>query len=110
MKFRYFVRPRADADVDEIGDYLAKQAGLDTALKFLDEFYRTLGLLCLHPEIGWRSSVPRAGIADVRTFRVSERFEKCLIFYCIGDERIEVLRVLHGSRDLPALFDQEGIE
>jgi plasmid stabilization system protein ParE len=34
MSFGYVVRPRADRDLDEIADYLAGKAGLDTALRF----------------------------------------------------------------------------
>jgi plasmid stabilization system protein ParE len=45
-----------------------------------------------------------------RTFRVSPRFEKQLIFYQPYSDRIEILRVVHGSQDLVELFDNEGID
>ena len=45
-----------------------------------------------------------------RTFRVSTRFERHLIFYQPDSGRIEILRVVHGWRDLQELFDREGFE
>jgi toxin ParE1/3/4 len=33
-----------------------------------------------------------------------------LIFYRVTPTYVEVLRVIHGSRDLPALFERETIE
>lgn len=110
MSFICVVRPRADVDVDEIADYLAEQSSLDTALQFLGDFYRTLGLLREQPQVGWRSSIPRAARIEAGVFRVSEQFERCLIFYRVGEGRIEILRVLDGSRNLPVLFEREGIE
>jgi len=85
VKFGFVVRPRADRDIDEIADYLVEQSGLDTGLRFLQ-------------------------LRSVRTFRVSERFDKFLIFYQPHRDRIEILRVLHGAQDLVTLFQREGVE
>ena len=104
MKFSYVVRPRADRDVDEIADYLAEAAGLDTALQFLSEVYETFGLLATQTNMGWACKVAHPTLAGARTFRVSARFEKYLIFYQPYSERIEILRVLDGSQDLEELF------
>ena len=43
----------------------------------------------------------------MRVFRVT-RFERFLIFYRPAPECIEILRVLHSSQDLDALFAKEG--
>jgi plasmid stabilization system protein ParE len=110
VNFGYVVRPRADQDLDEISDYLAEGAGVDLGLQFLSEVYATFSLLASNREIGWHCHVADRRLAGVRTFRVSERFEKYLIFYQACDDRIEVLRVLYGSRDLAELFRREGVE
>ena len=110
MRFGYVVRPRADRDIDEIADYLAEHAGLDTALRFLLEVYDTFALLATQQNMGWPCRVRHAQLSDARTFRVSARFDKHLIFYKPYSERIEILRVLHGSRDLEELFRKEGID
>ena len=35
---------------------------------------------------------------------MSDRFDEFLIFYQPFNDHIEILRVVHGSQDLPALF------
>jgi toxin ParE1/3/4 len=110
VTFGYVVRPRADRDIDEIADYLAEEAGLETGLQFLSEIYQTFGLLATQRQMGWPCRVYHPQLLTARTFRVSSRFEKHLIFYQAYSERIEILRVVHGSQDLAALFDKEGID
>lgn len=110
MSFGYVVRPKADQDIDDVGDYLAQEAGLDFGLQFLAELYGTFALLASQSEMGWRCNVAHPQLANVRTFQVSSRFHKYLIFYQAYENRIEILRVLHGSQDLLALFKREGVE
>lgn len=110
MSFGYVVRPRADRDIDDIGDYLAEEAGLDFGLLFLAELYETFALLASQREMGWQCKVPHPLLANVRTFNVSSRFSKHLIFYQANKDRIEILRVFHGSQDLLALFERDGVE
>lgn len=40
---------------------------------------------------------------------MSERFADYLIFYRRFEDRIEILRVLHGARDLEGLFGQGDV-
>ena len=54
MKVRYAVKPKADRDLDEYADYLAKSATLAVALRFFTEAYETFALLAKHPSMGWR--------------------------------------------------------
>jgi toxin ParE1/3/4 len=103
------VRPRADRDLDEIADYLAGRAGLDTALRFLQEAYETFALLSVHVDMGWPCRLKHPGVRSARQFRVSESFDKYLIFYQPYEDRIEILRLLHGSQDLEARLSGEGI-
>lgn len=64
----------------------------------------------LSQEVGWHCKVRHPQLMTARTFRVSERFDKFLIFYQPYDDRIEILRVLHGAQDLVALFNREGVD
>jgi len=110
VRFGLVIRPRADQDLDEIGDYLAEEAGLDMGLQFLAEVYEAFSLLASHREIGWPCNVTHPQLMGARTFRVSQRFEKYLIFYQPYQDRIEVLRVLHASQDLDELFGRQGVD
>ena len=107
MRFGYVVRPRADRDIDEIAGYLAEEASLDRALQFLAEICETFALLATQPQMGWLCKVRHPQLLTARTFRVSSRFEKYLLFYQPYSARIEILRVVHGLQDLEDLFHQE---
>jgi plasmid stabilization system protein ParE len=54
--------------------------------------------------MGWRSKVSHVELKTARTVRVSERFSQYLIFYQPFQDRIEILRVVHGAQHLSALF------
>ncbi len=79
-------------------------------LQFLAEVYETFSFLASDREIGWPCNVTHPQLMGARTFRVSECFEKYLIFYQPYQDRMEVLRVLHASQDLDALFGRQGAE
>jgi plasmid stabilization system protein ParE len=59
--------------------------------------------------MGWRSRVRYSGLEALRLFRVIG-FERILVFYRPLDEGVEILRVVHGSRNLRALLRREGLE
>jgi toxin ParE1/3/4 len=105
---RYAVLPKADEDLDNIADYLIEQEDLELGIRFLVAAQETFALLATQPEMGWKAKLNNPALASVRVFRVSG-FEKVLFFYRPGRERIEILRVLHGSQDLEALFEKEGL-
>jgi toxin ParE1/3/4 len=78
-----------------------------SARRFLEAVDHALAMLLDMPEIG----APRhhGGIEGLRMWRVRS-FERHLIFYRPVADGIEVIRVLHASRDLAALLDEESEE
>ena len=106
---RYTIRPRADQDLDEQAYYLATHASPDTGHKFLLAAHETFSLLATQPRMGWLCRVRHPALAPLRVFRVSG-FEKVLVLYRPLPDSVEILRVVHGSRDLNALLRREGIE
>ena len=105
---RYVVLPKADQDLDSIADYLADHGGLDVGLRFLAAAEETFALLAAHPGMGWKSKLTHPALSSVRVFMVSA-FENTLVFYRPESDCVTILRVLHGSRDLEALFEREGL-
>lgn len=70
----------------------------------------TFALLATQPDIGWRSRLKRPELKQLRVFRVKE-FERILILYLPLLDGVEILRVIHGSRNLQALLSRrEGLE
>lgn len=109
MVTRRILRQRPSlVDLDEAADYLRQQGGPPLAIRFLREVDATFQRLAAIPGIGAHYEPHDPLFRDVRVFPVS-RFKKYLIFYRSIDGGIEVLRVLHGARDIPG-FLAEGLE
>jgi toxin ParE1/3/4 len=100
---RVLVKPKADRDLDSYADYLARKAGLEVALRFLDAAHDVFALLATQPQMGWPSRLKHPQLKSLRVFRVAG-FERMLILYRPLREGVEILRVVHGSRNLQALF------
>ncbi len=55
----------------------------------------------------WESNNPH--LAGLRVWRV-EGFEKHLIFYRATDDGIEVVRVVHGARDISSVLESGRLD
>ncbi len=69
------------------------------AARFIDAFKSSVELLSQMPEIG--RARPDLGALEIRSWRV-KGFRRYLIFYEALPDRVRLLRVLHGARDLQA--------
>ena len=61
------------------------------------------------PGIGKPSRFSNPTLADIRQYSI-KGFGRYLIFYRATDSGVEILRVLHGARDLSAILDEESQE
>jgi toxin ParE1/3/4 len=95
-------RPRATRDLDETASFIAQDSP-DAAFRFLEAAERAFGQLAGTPGLGgvWETDDPR--LAGLRVWPIPG-FEKYLVFYRPADDGIEVIRVLHGSRDIDSLL------
>jgi toxin ParE1/3/4 len=109
MKTRTTVFSRkALEDVSEITLYIAS-GSLRAAEGFreaLEHAYSTLEGL---PHIGALRSFGHPRLFDVRMWPIP-KFEKYLLLYRVHADTIEIVRVVHGARDLPALFEEDETE
>ncbi|MGH9440059.1 MAG: type II toxin-antitoxin system RelE/ParE family toxin [Terriglobia bacterium] len=80
------------------------QSSEDAAQRFLRSAEETFQLLASQPEMGKLAEHRSPLLAGVRRFPVKD-FPKYLIFYRPIRDGIEVVRVIHGARDIPALFE-----
>jgi toxin ParE1/3/4 len=85
--------------------WYAENGGVELADKFLTAVEATLDLLQLHPEIGFATACAKLELAGMRRFPAGESFDKILLFYLPCADGIDLVRVIHGSRDLPSLFE-----
>jgi toxin ParE1/3/4 len=89
-------RPRAKADIVEIWGYIAEDSE-ERADAFIDAIDQKLHTLAELPNIGRSRSELAEGL---RSFP----FGRYVIFYLVIPAGIEVVRVLHGARDIDTIF------
>ena len=100
------IRPQARHDLVEIADFIA-HGSLEAAERFLDATKAAFALLAEMPEMGTRCQFNNAEAIGIRLWSI-RGFENHLVFYRPTNAGIEVVRVLHGSRDIPALFADDA--
>ena len=93
---KLIIRPLAEQDLDEIWDYIAVGSS-SQAEKVLRHIYAKLGILAHNPYMGRAREELEIGL---RSFPV----RKHVVFYLPLPDGIEVVRVLHGSRDIQDIF------
>lgn len=92
-------RPRAKADLVEIWDYIANDSET-RADALIDSISRKFAILAEIQNIGrFRGELG----ANIRSFPVG----RYLIYYQPVQDGIEVVRVLHGARDLENTFGDD---
>jgi toxin ParE1/3/4 len=99
-------RPLANRDLVTIFRHYAWEAGLRVADRFFIEAEATLNRLAGMPGMGTRYDSEDPLYADLRYFPVS-RFRTYVVFYRPIPDGIEVLRVLHGARDIASILAGE---
>ena len=90
---------QAELDLDQIWDYVAHESGSDEiarrqVLSIADRFF----LLARHPYLG------RPRDYDLGAGRRSYPVDRYVIVYRIDGQNVLILRVIHGSRDIQAMF------
>lgn len=94
----YLLTPAADADLEEIWQYVLGSGGVSRADTLEDELRAAMQRLGAFPDMGHA----RDDLADerLRIWTVSG----LLIVYRPETRPVQVIRVLHGARDIQALM------
>jgi toxin ParE1/3/4 len=92
-------RPLAKIDLADIWDYIAEDTE-SRADAFIDAIDQKFNVLAEQPAMGR----PREELAEgLRSFPIGQY----IIFYQTVPGGIEIVRVLHGARDLGAIFNSD---
>jgi len=100
-------RPRARLDLLEQFVYFSEEANVALAERYYAAVDQTCSMLVNQPHAGVLYDSGVAQLEGLRRFPV-HGFESYLIFYLPHPEGMDVIRVLHGARDIDSLFAQEG--
>jgi toxin ParE1/3/4 len=98
--------PAARRDVDAIAAFIAED-NPEAAFRFLEAIEKSYQTLAEMPEMGAPRPFGGSALAGLRMFPVRD-FPTYLVFYRPTEDGIEIVRVLHGARDLSAILDEEG--
>ncbi len=94
---RFRLSLQALADLQEIEDYISRD-NPDAAENLLLTIDEKCQLLAQHPGIGF-------GRSELRPYLRSFAVGNYVIFYHPTGDEIEIVRVLHGARDVPKFFE-----
>jgi plasmid stabilization system protein ParE len=96
------IQPRADGDLEVAGDELDRwQPG--TAARFVAQLNDALARLEQLPRLAGKYEPESPDFPDLRVYPIPRDFGY-LVFYQPTADGISVVRVLHRSRNLPAIF------
>jgi toxin ParE1/3/4 len=99
MASAYRLAPAVRDDLDTIWEYIAEH-NPTAAAKWLAEVQRIFALLANNPLMGRARNELMSGLRSVPVGRY-------LVFYQPVESEevaVEIIRVLHGARDLPSIF------
>jgi toxin ParE1/3/4 len=96
---RYRLTAQAEGDLDDIWSYIASNS-VDAADRVVARIIQRFPSLAQMREIGRSRDELASGL---RSFPVREY----LIFYRLISDGVEILRVIHGSRDIPSEMERD---
>lgn len=90
------IRPAAYADIDAIAGYI-RQDNLSRAASFIEELTDKFTTICERP-----LSFPARD--EIYLGLRSALHGRYLILFFVSDRAVDIARVIHGARDMEALF------
>jgi toxin ParE1/3/4 len=94
---KHRISPRASADLIEIWSYIADDS-VANADAFIDRLYQSIQALARQPGLGRHREELAPGLHSIP-------FGRYIIFYRAVTGAIEIVRVLHGARDIESIFE-----
>lgn len=97
------VHPAADRDLDAALSFLLREGAPAAALQLLEELEAALSRIAGRPAIG----SPRYAhlLPGLRFWKM--RRHEYLVFYVVQPDFVDVLRILHAKRDIPAALGED---
>lgn len=93
-----YQRAAARNDLVEHFVYLAENAGLNVAERFLANAQASFNDLAEQPKMGAQLKLKNPAMSGMRKWRVKD-FDNHLIFYISRQDGVSIVRVLHGAMD-----------
>ena len=108
MKLKPVVpREQANQDVDDAVAYYLEEGAASVALDFIDALEQAYTHIGRHPGTGSPRYGHELNLAGLRSWTLSRY--PYLVFYIERPDHIDVWRVLHGQRDIPAWMQDPDV-
>jgi plasmid stabilization system protein ParE len=91
-------------DQEETIDFYTNHEGPDLAIRYFHALKRAFSLLVVKPHLGTARGFRIAELDGVRWLPLASPFQKHLVFYRATRETVEVIRVLHASRNIEEIL------
>ena len=101
------IREAARRDLVDHFVYLAENAGMEVAERFLERAESSFGVLADQPLMGAPLPLKHADLAGLRKWRIKD-FDNHLIFYQPRHNGVSIARVLHAASDWWTLLGLNG--
>ena len=106
MKLKPIIpRELANRDVDDAIDHFLAEGSEIAALGFVDELEQAYAYISRHPATGSPRYAHELNLPGLRSWSLKRHPH--MIFYMERNDHIDVWRVLHGKRDIPARLQLE---
>jgi toxin ParE1/3/4 len=102
MSYEIRKKPEAERDIEECFVYIGED-NLDIALRFLMAVEESIDEIGRNPYIGANREFKSLQNINLQMLLV-KNFSNYQIYYSIDVKTIEIIRVLHGARDLENIF------
>jgi len=103
---RLIIRPAAVEDLEELAVWLGNESPA-AAGRFLENCRKEFDRLAEMPHLGRLRQFTNPRAAGIRSWAITG-FPNHLIFYRPVDNGAEILHVLHGARDIDAIFERNA--
>jgi plasmid stabilization system protein ParE len=89
------------ADFENLFAWYVGRAGVEVAWRFQIALDASLVKLSIRPDLGRLRHFRHPILSGLRSFPVEPPFGDLLIFYRATDETLDLVRLMHGARNLP---------
>lgn len=103
MTRKLLIRPQAIIDLDDQALHIAVDS-IEAGLRLYVAAHAAYARLLDMPELGARRRLEKPDLVGLRMWPIPD-FPNHLIFYRPVDDGVEIVRVLHASRDIPATLE-----
>jgi toxin ParE1/3/4 len=102
---RLLLHPKIEDDLLEIWSFIAAD-NPEAAERVVSAAYRTFEMLAQNPKLGSRARLKKETVPETRQFVVTD-FPTYMAYYRVLDDGVEILRVVHGARNIDSLFESD---